>query len=146
MVNPIVAFFMIHPNRSKEAFIQLIADWKGILISDHYGVYVKWVNKRQACLAHLIRKARALTEAKDESIRSFGEAILEKLQLLCHWAKKPPDETQWTKFDTRNTGGVKIDELMNALDQLKVPAADKIRVLYAIKAAGALRADIIATN
>ncbi len=98
MANPIVAFFMIHPNRSKEAFLQLIADWKGILISDYYGVYVNWVNKRQACLAHLIRKARALAETKDESIRSFGEAILKKLQLLCHWAKKPPDEKQWTDF------------------------------------------------
>ncbi len=98
MVNPIVAFFMIHPNRSKEAFLQLVADWKGILISDHYGVYVNWVNKRQACLAHLIRKAKALTETKDESIRSFDEAILKKLQLLCHWAENPPDEQQWTEF------------------------------------------------
>lgn len=98
MANPIVAFFMIHPNRSKEAFSQLIADWKGILISDHYGVYVKWVNKRQACLAHLIRKARALGETKDEAIRPFGEAILEKLQLLCHWSRKPPSEKKWTAF------------------------------------------------
>lgn len=98
MVNPVVAFFMIHPNRSKEAFLQLIADWRGILISDHYGVYVNWVNKRQACLAHLIRKAKALTEMKDESIRSFGESILKHLQLLCHWARKPPDEKQWTDF------------------------------------------------
>jgi transposase len=98
MVNPVVAFFMIHPNRSKEAFLQLIADWKGILISDHYGVYVNWVNKRQACLAHLIRKAKALTEMKDESIKSFGQSIHKKLQLLCHWAKKPPNEKQWTEF------------------------------------------------
>ena len=98
MVNPFVAFFMIHPKRSKEAFLQLIADWKGILISDHYGVYVNWVNKRQACLAHLIRKAKALIESKDDSIKSFGEAILKQLQLLCHWAKKPPDEKQWTDF------------------------------------------------
>jgi hypothetical protein len=37
---------MIHPNRSMKAFSQLIDDWKGILISDHYGVYVNWVNKR----------------------------------------------------------------------------------------------------
>ena len=98
MVNPVVAFFMIHPNRSKEAFSQLIADWKGILISDHCGVYVNWVNKRQACLAHLIRKAKALTEVKDESVKTFGESILKQLQLLCHWAKKPPDEKQWTNF------------------------------------------------
>jgi transposase len=26
---------VIRPNRNKEAFLQIIADWKGILISDH---------------------------------------------------------------------------------------------------------------
>ncbi len=78
--------------------MQLIADWKGILISDHYGVYVNWVNSRQACLAHLIRKAKALTEIKDESINCFGQSILKKLRLLCHWSKKTPNEKQWTDF------------------------------------------------
>jgi transposase len=101
MVNSMVAFFMIHPNRSKEAFLQLIEDWRGILISDHYGVYVNWVNKRQACLAHLIRKAKALAERKDESIKQFGKSILKELRLLCHWARKPPDEKQWTDFYSR---------------------------------------------
>ena len=37
-----VAFFMIHSNRSRKAFEALIEDWKGILVSDGYGVYVKW--------------------------------------------------------------------------------------------------------
>ena len=101
MVNTTVAFFMIHPNRSMKAFSQLIDDWKGILISDHYGVYVNWVNKRQACLAHLIRKAKALTERKNESIKTFGQSILKELQLLCHWAKDPPNEKQWTDFYSR---------------------------------------------
>jgi len=101
MVNTTVAFFMIHPNRSMKAFLQLIDDWKGILISDHYGVYVNWVNKRQACLAHLIRKAKALTERKNESIKTFGQSILKELQLLCHWAKDPPNEKQWTDFYSR---------------------------------------------
>jgi len=101
MANSVVAFFMIHPNRSKEAFLQLIDDWKGILISDHYGVYVKWINKRQACLAHLIRRAKGLAERKDQSIKKFGETILKELQLLCHWARKPPTEKQWTDFYSR---------------------------------------------
>jgi len=101
MVNRTVAFFMIHPNRSKEAFLKLIDDWKGILISDNYGVYVNWVNKRQTCLAHYIRKAKALSERKNESIRNFGQCILKELQLLCHWAKKPPDQKQWTDFYSR---------------------------------------------
>ena len=101
MVNTAVAFFMIHPNRSSKAFSQLIDDWKGILISDHYGVYVNWVNKRQACLAHLIRKAKALSERKNESTRTFGDSILKELRLLCSWAKDPPNEKQWTDFYSR---------------------------------------------
>ena len=100
MANRLVAFFMIHPNRSKAAFEQLVADWRGILISDNYGLYVKWV-KRQTCLAHLIRKAKALSESKDDSIRNFGTNILRELRRLCHFAKKPPDEKQWTDFYSR---------------------------------------------
>lgn len=33
MANPEVAYFHIHPTRSKVAFAQLIADWRGILVS-----------------------------------------------------------------------------------------------------------------
>jgi transposase len=98
MVNHTVAFFMVHPNRSKQAFDQLVDDWKGILVSDNYGVYVNWVNSRQTCLAHYIRKAKALTERKDESIGRFGESVRKHLQQLCHWTKSPPSEKQWTKF------------------------------------------------
>ena len=39
MAHPVVASFQIHPNRSKAAFVQLIGDWTGILVSDGYGVY-----------------------------------------------------------------------------------------------------------
>jgi len=39
LVNPTVAFFMIHKNRSKKAFEELIQYWAGILVSDNYGVY-----------------------------------------------------------------------------------------------------------
>ena len=101
MVNETVSFFMIHQNRSKQAFDELVADWKGILISDNYRVYVNWINKRQTCLAHFIRKAKGLAERKDESIRRFGRCILKELKLLCHWARKPPDEEQWTDFYSR---------------------------------------------
>ncbi|MBU3951633.1 MAG: transposase [Proteobacteria bacterium] len=46
MVNSTVAYFRIHKNRSKQAFLELIQDWEGILVSDNYGVYAKWVNNR----------------------------------------------------------------------------------------------------
>lgn len=95
------SFFMIHPHRSSAAFEELIKDWRGILISDDYGVYQKWVNHRQSCLAHHIRRARALSESKDESIQDFGKSILKELQLLCHYAKSPPNQKEWTNFYSR---------------------------------------------
>jgi transposase len=101
MVNHAVAFFMVHPNRSKKAFDQLIDDWKGILVSDNYGVYVNWINSRQTCLAHYIRKAKALADRKDESVSGFGESIRKELQLLCRWAKAPPSDKQWEAFYSR---------------------------------------------
>jgi transposase len=58
MTNKASAFFMIHSRRSWEAYQELIRDWNGILVSDGYNVYCKWVGLRQTCLAHLIRDAK----------------------------------------------------------------------------------------
>jgi len=90
MANTMVAFFMIHPNRSKEAFKALIGDWVGILVSDGYGLYRKWVGLRQTCLAHLIRKARELSEKTDPEMARFGKWALSELQRLCHMAEVRP--------------------------------------------------------
>lgn len=98
MVNDAAAYFMIHPNRSKQAFETLVENWNGILISDNYGTYIKWINKRQTCIAHYIRKARNLSESNDESISSFGQLLSKLLQRLCSWAKDPPSEKQWTEL------------------------------------------------
>jgi transposase len=65
MANTSVAFFMIHSNQSMEAFRSLMKDWEGILASDGYGGYRRWVRLRQTCLAHLIREATALSQKKD---------------------------------------------------------------------------------
>ena len=61
------------------------------MVSDNYGVYKKWMESRQSCLAHLIRKATALAEMKEKYIKLFGQGILDKLQLFCHWAKEKPN-------------------------------------------------------
>ena len=100
LVNTTLAFFMIHANRSHAAFQELIQNWKGILISDDYGVYRSWAEKKQACLAHLIRRAKGLSERKDKQIKAFGGQVLADLRLLFHWAKDPPkleEELEWVK-------------------------------------------------
>lgn len=101
MTNTILAFFMIHAHRSKAAFSELIQGWAGILISDDYGVYLKWFKKRQTCLAHLIRRAEGLSEKKDESLKAFGKTLLTELRRLCHWAKAPPDLDEELAFYNR---------------------------------------------
>jgi transposase len=101
MANTAVAFFMIHPKRSKKAFEALIKDWMGILVSDGYGVYQKWVGQRQTCLAHLIRKAIELSESKNPEIAKCGKWSKAELRRLCHMAHSPPTTGQWNAFYAR---------------------------------------------
>ncbi|ETX02877.1 MAG: hypothetical protein ETSY2_34645 [Candidatus Entotheonella gemina] len=96
-----VSLYLIHPNRSKEAFAALIEDWQGILVSDGYGVYQDWVNPRQTCLAHLIRTARGLSEKRDPHLAACGRWALKALQTLCHMAKAPPTVGQWRAWYAR---------------------------------------------
>lgn len=100
MVNSMVAFFKIHKERSRKAFLSLIENWRGILVSDGYNVYQTWVNLRQACLAHLIRHAKGLSEHPKKDIREFGKAITIKLQQLCSMADEKPDLEEWNEFYT----------------------------------------------
>ncbi|MCK4629005.1 MAG: flagellar basal body P-ring protein FlgI, partial [Sedimentisphaerales bacterium] len=53
-----------------------------------------------------------------------------------------PQQTQWSKFDTVKEDTAKLDDLIAALDQLNVSVKQKIDVIYALQAAGSLRARI----
>lgn len=101
MANSLVCFFMIHTRRSKEAFEELIGTWEGILVSDNYAVYRKWVNARQTCLSHLIRKAKALSESTHPELSAFGTWARKELQRLVQMAKAPPTIGEWRAFYAR---------------------------------------------
>jgi transposase len=101
MASEQVAFYMIHPRRSKAAFFDLIEDWAGLLVSDGYGVYQKWVNARQTCLAHLIRTARGLTVRQQPELAACGAWALVELQRLCQRAKAPPTGGDWRAWYAR---------------------------------------------
>ena len=101
MTTETVSLFLIHPNRSKEAFFDLIQEWKGILVSDGYGVYQTWINRRQTCLAHLIRTARGLAEKFHPELSACGKWALKELQRLCQMAKAPPSGGQWQAWYAR---------------------------------------------
>jgi transposase len=79
MVNPTVAFFHVQASRSKAAFKALVEHWSGILVSDAYGVYRQWMHQRQTCMAHLIRRARGLSERKEPELARFGSRVMAEL-------------------------------------------------------------------
>jgi transposase len=90
MVNTTVALFKVQASRNKVAFEALIERWAGTLVSDGYGVYRHWMYQRQTCLAHLIRRARGLSERKDPEVAWFGSRVQAELQRLVYWAHAPP--------------------------------------------------------
>ena len=104
MANLKVAFFMIHKNRSYQAFCQLVDAWEGILVSDDYGLYRKWVHERQTCLAHLIRAARALSQRKDPELARFGTHLKSELKRLIRWRHELPTVGEWQAFIARFKG------------------------------------------
>ena len=101
MCNSSAAFFLLHSNRSKAAFHALIKDWQGILVSDGYAVYQQWAHGRQSCLAHLIRKAKGLSERQNPAVSRPGTWVLKELRLLCRMAKTRPSVGQWNMFYAR---------------------------------------------
>ena len=101
MTSTAVAFFMVHPNRSQAAFDELTGAWEGILVSDGYRLYQNWINMRQTCLAHLIRRAQGLSERRDPELANCGKWATAELQRLCKMAKDPPTKGEWSSFYAR---------------------------------------------
>ncbi len=69
-------------SRKKEELLHIISDaFFGWLVTDGYGAY-STRPKRQHCLAHLIRKAIALTQVVDREAADLGQWLLEELREL----------------------------------------------------------------
>ena len=76
-----IAIFHIG-SRKKEEILGLITEaFLGWLVTDGYPAYRSY-EKRQRCLAHLIRKAVALTGAVDKNAQKMGEWLLRELRGL----------------------------------------------------------------
>ena len=101
LVRDTAALSMIPPRRSQEALAARIDAWAGILVSDGYGVYQRWAQARQTCLAHLIRTARGLAERQQPDLAACGTWALAELQRLCHMATAPPTGGEWRAWYAR---------------------------------------------
>ena len=101
LCNKHYAYYKIEEHRSKEAFFVVVGPWRGILISDDYGTYIKWEYGRQTCLAHLKRVAKKLSEHSESKISNFGKWIHDTIKELLKkkGMKCTPDEIQKLKED-----------------------------------------------
>lgn len=86
-INSKTAVFRIAP-RTKEEFQQLVTEaFVGWLITDGYGAY-RHRERRQRCLAHLIRKAIKISESIYSRIARIGRLILGNLRDFIHAIKE----------------------------------------------------------
>ena len=92
IISPTICLYLIGC-RSQELLANHFGDQiKGWLMSDGYRVYRKYQN-RLRCWAHVIRKAKGLTEAYDEEAINFGKQDkqwLEKLMQAIYQARESP--------------------------------------------------------
>jgi len=89
------AYFRLLPTRSKKAFQTVIGTWRGRLVADAYGAYLSWRNDRQSCLAHPLRRAKALAESSPPEIAAFGIKLRRELRRLVRMKRAPPTVGVW---------------------------------------------------
>lgn len=77
LITPNVTLFLIG-RRSWEVIAEVLEGFAGWLMSDGYQSYRRYA-KRLRCLAHLIRKARGLSESLNQEAQLFGQKTLEYL-------------------------------------------------------------------
>ncbi len=75
-----VTFYLIG-SRSWNTIADIMENFAGWLMSDGYGQYRKY-GKRLRCLAHIIRKARGMSESCHPEAAEFGKKVLKIMNLF----------------------------------------------------------------
>lgn len=88
-----IAVYFIGTRKKEELLHLITAAFMGWLITDGYGVYRDF-EKRQRCLAHLIRKAVALLGAVDEKAQKMGDWFLREIRGLLHTMSEGGGDSQ----------------------------------------------------
>ena len=84
-------------SRRKEELSHLVTEaFLGWLISDGYAAY-RSHPKRQRCLAHLIRKAVAITGAINQKAAQIGQWILDDLRALIATIADASEDNRWLR-------------------------------------------------
>lgn len=99
LVTSTVTLFLIG-GRSWDVLADILDGYSGWLMSDGWRVYRKYA-RRLRCWAHLIRKARGLSESLNQEAQIFGENVLTCLTMLIeqvYQARAGPHTNLKTEF------------------------------------------------
>ncbi len=102
-------YFSAHFSRGKRAAGSLLEGFDGVLVTDRLGSYGCYPQeRRQVCLAHVIRNLTAMSQRKGESGR-LGKRLVRLLRLVFRvehgWRKGRYDDTRYRH---------RLDQLQNA--------------------------------
>jgi len=115
-------------SRSTELINNVLGNnaYKGWLMSDGYRVYRQFL-KRIRCWAHLVRKARGLTEAYNQESQAFGQETLDFLNSLIAAIKNarvtPPDKPLSEIYHDQ------VSSYRQACEKMKSSTHEKTRAL-----------------
>jgi len=124
LVTADVTLFLIG-KRSWDVIASILESYSGWLMSDGYMAYRKYA-KRLRCWAHLIRKARGLSESLNREANSFGTKVLETFTLLIkqvYKAREGPD------INLKEDYLLQLTELKKLCEKHKDSKHDKTRKL-----------------
>lgn len=99
---PDLCFFLVHHSRGKGAAAELLGDFKGYLVTDHYSAYrVVDNNVRQLCWAHLIRHFIGISERKGLA-GHLGKRLLLISHAMVRTRHRQQENTdQFKRYDAR---------------------------------------------
>jgi hypothetical protein len=101
-------------------------NFQGWVMSDGYQAY-RHLLKRLRCWAHLLRKAKGLSEALTPNVKAFGQQTLELLDTLInaiYAAREHPPDTPLTE-----TYATQLDEFRKLCETMSTSTHDKARAL-----------------
>jgi transposase len=85
-VTPLVTVFLIHAKRGRDAAVELLGTFRGILTSDRWNAY-NFVDaaRRQLCWAHLLRDFEWIAEFGAESARIGKDLLADTRRMFTWW-------------------------------------------------------------
>lgn len=99
---PDLCFFLVHHSRGKGAAAELLGDFKGYLVTDHYSAYrVVDNNARQLCWAHLIRHFIGISERKGLAGHLGKRLLLISHAIVRTRHRQQQNTDQFMRYDAR---------------------------------------------